>query len=112
MPDCFVDAQALAPEAHLEMQAALQPYVDAAISKTINLPPGYGYEDFRALFHRAWEAGVKGCTVFPPRASTGAVLEAVPEPGLADCARCRGAAIASRAEPQGVERPPIFGKRS
>jgi ribonucleoside-diphosphate reductase alpha chain len=88
---CFVDAQALAPEAHLEMQAALQPYVDAAISKTINLPPGYGYEGFRALFRRAWKAGVKGCTVFPPSATTGAVLEVVHEQGLADCPRCQEA---------------------
>jgi len=37
---------------------------------------------------------VKGCTVFPPRATTGAVLEALHEPSLADCLRCQGAPTA------------------
>jgi len=37
-PGAMVDASSMAPEAHLDMQAALQPYVDAAISKTVNLP--------------------------------------------------------------------------
>src|SRR5690606_4284125 len=42
-PAQFVDAQRLSPRAHLDMQAAVQPWVDHAISKTINIPEGYDF---------------------------------------------------------------------
>ena len=64
LPACFVSAHALSPEDHLAMQAALQPYVDNAISKTINLPPEYDFEAMRSLYQRAYRAGLKGCTIF------------------------------------------------
>ena len=73
-PGAMVDASTMAPEAHLEMQAALQPYVDAAISKTINLPAGYGFEGVLGLFERAHAAGLKGLTVFPANSPMGRVL--------------------------------------
>src|SRR5262249_50848365 len=38
LPDYFVDAQVLAPEDHILMQAAVQTHIDSSISKTINLP--------------------------------------------------------------------------
>ena len=41
LPDTFVRAGDLSPAEHLAMQAALQPYVDSAISKTINCPGGH-----------------------------------------------------------------------
>jgi len=66
LPACFIDARSLPPDAHLGMQAALQPYVDNAISKTINVPEDYAFEDFRSLYEDAYRAGVKGCTVFRP----------------------------------------------
>ncbi len=74
LPPAYVDAQALAPETHLAMQAALQPYVDQAISKTINVPQDCNFDDFRALYTRAYEQGLKGCTTFRPNPITGAVL--------------------------------------
>jgi ribonucleoside-diphosphate reductase alpha chain len=75
-PGAMVDASTLTPEAHLDMQAALQPYVDAAISKTVNLPPGYGFEGVLGLFERAHTAGLKGLTVFPANSPMGQVLVA------------------------------------
>ncbi len=74
LPNQFVDARELAPSAHLDMQAALQPHVDNAISKTINIPEHYPFEDFRSLYELAFEKGLKGCTTFRPNAVTGAVL--------------------------------------
>ena len=74
LPPYFVDAGTLAPIAHLDMQAALQPYVDSAISKTINIPEHYPFDDFRSLYELAFDKGLKGCTTFRPNPITGAVL--------------------------------------
>jgi ribonucleoside-diphosphate reductase alpha chain len=78
VPDTFVRAWEIAPQAHLDMQAALQPYVDSAISKTINVPPDYDYEQFKSLYEAAYDNGLKGCTTFRENPVTGTVLEATP----------------------------------
>ncbi|MEI9982497.1 MAG: adenosylcobalamin-dependent ribonucleoside-diphosphate reductase [Aliidongia sp.] len=75
----FVDAQSLAPEDHLVMQAAVQKYVDSSISKTINLPEDISFEAFKDIYRRAYAMGCKGCTTYRPNDVTGAVL-AVAEP--------------------------------
>lgn len=74
LPPAFVDAGALAPSAHLGMQAALQPYVDNSISKTINVPREYRFEDFKEIYQEAYDLGLKGCTTFRPNPVTGEVL--------------------------------------
>jgi ribonucleoside-diphosphate reductase alpha chain len=75
LPDAFVDAQNLSPADHVVMQAAVQKYVDASISKTINLPEDISFEDFKDIYVQAYELGCKGCTTYRPNAVTGAVLE-------------------------------------
>ncbi len=77
LPPAFVQADQLEPEAHLAMQAVLQRYVDSAISKTINVPQNFPFERFKAIYRRAYELGLKGCTTFRPNPVTGIVLEAV-----------------------------------
>ncbi|GBD01131.1 Vitamin B12-dependent ribonucleoside-diphosphate reductase [bacterium HR18] len=77
LPEAFVDAQHLDPFEHLKMQAALQPYVDGAISKTINVPPDTPFSTFRQLYDWAYDHGLKGCTTYRPSAVRGAVLEVV-----------------------------------
>lgn len=72
--EAFVAAQDLDPEAHLAMQAALQPFVDGAIAKTINLPRDYPFERHREIFEAAYRLGLKGCTVFRPNPSMQGVL--------------------------------------
>lgn len=74
LPPAFVEAPSLSPEDHLAMQAALQPYVDSAISKTINVPSDLPFDAFRRIYERAFEAGLKGCTTYRPNPVTGAVL--------------------------------------
>ena len=75
LPPAFVEAEDLQPEAHLAMQAALQPHVDSAISKTINVPESMAFADFEAIYQRAFELGLKGCTTYRPNPVTGAVLQ-------------------------------------
>ncbi|MFV8836164.1 adenosylcobalamin-dependent ribonucleoside-diphosphate reductase [Aquisalimonas sp. APHAB1-3] len=73
-PAYFVDALQVKPLAQLAMAAALQPWVDNAISKTINLPEAYSFAAFRDLYQRAHALGLKGCTTYRRNPVTGAVL--------------------------------------
>jgi ribonucleoside-diphosphate reductase alpha chain len=75
LPESFVDARALAPAEHLAMQAALQPRVDSAISKTVNVPGDFPFEEFVSLYRDAYRLGLKGCTTFRPNPVTGSVLD-------------------------------------
>lgn len=79
LPDTFVTAQDLTPEDHLVMQGAAQKWVDSSISKTINLPEDIAFEDFQAVYLRAYELGCKGCTTYRPNAVTGSVLSVEPK---------------------------------
>jgi len=79
LPDYFVDAQAPAPADHVVMQAAVQKYIDSSISKTINVPADFPFEQFKDVYLQAYELGCKGCTTYRPNEVTGAVLEAKPE---------------------------------
>ena len=74
LPDSFETATRLPASAHLAMQAALQPFVDNAISKTINMPGEATVEDVAELYSAAHEAGIKGCTVYRQGASVGELL--------------------------------------
>lgn len=73
-PDYFVNAQTLAPEDHVRMQAAAQKWIDSSISKTINVPEDIGFEDFKDVYMSAWDQGCKGCTTYRPNDVTGSVL--------------------------------------
>ena len=75
LPAAFVDAQALAPEDHLVMQAAVQDFIDSSISKTINVPEDFPFARFADVYMRAYDMGCKGCTTYRPSAVRGAVLE-------------------------------------
>jgi len=84
LPPHFVTAGQLEPQEHLAMQAALQPYVDSAISKTVNVPADYPFERFQSIYREAHRLGLKGCTTFRPNPVTGAVLQAA-EPSASHC---------------------------
>jgi ribonucleoside-diphosphate reductase alpha chain len=73
-PEAFVTAGDLKVNDHLEMQAVLQPFVDNSISKTINVPQSYPFEDFKRIYDVAYDKGLKGCTTFRPNPVTGMVL--------------------------------------
>lgn len=74
-PETLVSASALSPDAHVAMQAALQPHVDNAISKTVNVATDFPFAAFRDLYRQAWRAGLKGCTAFRPNPVTGSVVD-------------------------------------
>lgn len=82
----FVTALQMSALAHVEMVAAVAPYIDAGISKTVNVPTDCPYEDFKDLYMQAWRLGLKGLATYRPNALLGAVLEARPGPACSGCA--------------------------
>ena len=59
-PEYFVSANDLSPEDHVKVQAAIQAYVDASISKTVNAPKTHTVEDVKRLYTLAYDLGCKG----------------------------------------------------
>jgi ribonucleoside-diphosphate reductase alpha chain len=49
---------------HINVMEIISPYIDAAMSKTVNLPSDYSFEDFKNLYIDAWEFGLKGLTTY------------------------------------------------
>ena len=74
LPDYFVSAQTISPADHLAVQAAAQPFIDSAISKTINLPADISFDDFENVYDEAYNLGCKGCTTYRPNDVIGSVL--------------------------------------
>lgn len=78
LTDAFVTALDMSAEAHEAMVAAVAPYVDTSISKTVNVPADYPYEDFQGLYFTAWKSGLKGLATYRPNSVLGAVLSVEP----------------------------------
>ena len=74
LPDGFVTASELPVRAHIDIQAALQPFVDNSISKTINVPSDCSFSEFKQIYDLAYDRGLKGCTTFRPNSITGTLL--------------------------------------
>ncbi len=79
LPAAFVSALDMSASDHLQMVAAVAPFIDSAISKTVNVPADYPFDDFQELYLQAWKLGVKGVTTYRPNATLGSVLSVVPE---------------------------------
>lgn len=78
LPPAWIETKDLHPLAHLQVQAAIQPYIDNAISKTINIPRDFPFKELSHIYTQAYTLGLKGCTIFRPNPITGSILE-IPE---------------------------------
>src|SRR5690606_6560785 len=56
LPPWFISAMQIRALDHMRMSAAVQPYIDSAISKTVNVAQDYPYDDFKTLYLEAWRA--------------------------------------------------------
>ncbi|MED1468214.1 vitamin B12-dependent ribonucleotide reductase [Bacillus salipaludis] len=64
LPNWFVTAMELAPEAHADVQCVIQRWIDSSISKTVNAPKGYSVEQVEKVYERLYRGGAKGGTVY------------------------------------------------
>ncbi|MEN9438313.1 MAG: hypothetical protein RIR09_2968 [Pseudomonadota bacterium] len=78
LPEYFVSALEMSATDHIAMMEAVQPFVDTAISKTVNVPADYPYDDFKGLYMQAWHARLKGLATYRPNAILGSVLHVEP----------------------------------
>ncbi len=84
----FPIALEITPEFHLRMQSAFQQHVDAAVSKTVNLPTDSSPDMVREVFLRAHDLRLKGVTVYRYGSRSGQTLSLVDEGASSDCREC------------------------
>ena len=75
VPDWMVTTSDIDPVASINLQAAIQENIDHSISKTLNLPPGTTFQEYKDLFLHAYRKGLKGFTTFNPEGSMKGILE-------------------------------------
>jgi ribonucleoside-diphosphate reductase alpha chain len=80
LSDAFVSALEMSAQSHAQMVAAVAPFIDTSISKTVNVPADYPYADFEQLYQQAWSLGLKGLATYRPNAVLGSVLSTQPAP--------------------------------
>ena len=78
---------------HIKIQGACQKWVDASVSKTINIPEDYPFEKFAEVYQLAHQYGCKGCTTYRPsnlRQSILSVPAGEPQVTVAEARKKRG----------------------
>ena len=64
IPDSFITAHEVNYLDRIEVQGAIQNYIDGSISSTVNLPHEATVDDVFNLYVTAWRKGLKGVTVY------------------------------------------------
>ena len=62
--DCATGARSISPHGHLQMMAAIQPFLSGAISKTVNLPASATVDDIELVYRTGWHLGLKAIAVY------------------------------------------------
>ncbi len=84
LPNWFVTAMELPPEAHADVQCIIQRWIDSSISKTVNAPRGYTVEQVEAVYERLYNGGAKGGTVYVDGSRDSQVLTLKAEENILD----------------------------
>lgn len=84
----FPIALEIAPESHVRMQAAFQAHIDAAVSKTVNLPEAATVETVRNIFTLAHDLHLKGITIYRYGTKAEQTLSLIGDRSRSDCREC------------------------
>lgn len=74
LPEYVVTAHKVPYKNRLDMQAALNMYIDASISSTCNMPENISVAEVADLYMYAWEAKCKGVTIWRDNCNREAIL--------------------------------------
>lgn len=74
----FITARDIAPADHVAMVAAVAPFVDGGISKTVNVREDLPMCEMLDLYTQAWQAGLKGLATYRDNAILPAALSDAP----------------------------------
>jgi len=74
LPPAFISAREMTALDHARMVTAVQPFIDSGISKTVNIPREYPFEQFKDLYTIAWREGAKSLATFRENPITGVIL--------------------------------------
>ncbi|MBT9587752.1 adenosylcobalamin-dependent ribonucleoside-diphosphate reductase [bacterium] len=105
LPDYFVSAMDLSPEQHVRVQAAIQRWVDSAISKTCNCPSDFTVEQTRELYELMYRLGCKGGTIYRDQSRDEQVLNLKLEEAPAAVAPAPAPVSIEKHEPKVRPRP-------
>ena len=108
LPAYFVSALEMPAADHIAMMKSVQPFIDTAISKTVNVPADYPYADFKDLYLQAWRAQLKGLATYRPNSILGSVLDLPSVPAATDGADATPSICAPPGDPMRsvIERRP------
>lgn len=74
LPEYIVTAHQVPYKERVNVQAALNHWIDASISSTCNLPEEITVEEIADLYTYAWDAGCKGITIWRDNCKRAAIL--------------------------------------
>jgi ribonucleoside-diphosphate reductase alpha chain len=74
--DCAMGARSISPMGHVNMMAAVQPYLSGAISKTVNVPESVTVEEIEDIYFAGWKLGLKALAIYRDNCKVGQPLSA------------------------------------
>lgn len=74
LPEFFVESDSIDWNKRVEVQSAIQYYIDHSISSTINLPKGTKPDVVGEIYKLGWEKGLKGITVYVDGSRSGVLI--------------------------------------
>jgi ribonucleoside-diphosphate reductase alpha chain len=72
--DVAVGERAISHTGHIEMMAAVQPFISGAISKTVNLPESATVADIADAYGQGWKQGLKALAIYRDGSKTAQAL--------------------------------------
>jgi len=91
--DCAVPppggGRCIAPDGHLKMMAAVQPFLSGGISKTVNLPNSATPESIAEIYLQGWKLGLKAIAVYREGSKGAEPLAKQDHCWIEDCGTCQ-----------------------